>query len=70
MHKMYAKTWFVGVCPRPELNRDGRFRKPLLYPFEVQGHTGRRQISAFPTSTPRRKDAKKQGFRKNCLERA
>jgi hypothetical protein len=34
---MYAKTWFVGVCPRPELNRDGRFRKPLLYPFEVQG---------------------------------
>jgi hypothetical protein len=22
------------------LNRDGRFRKPLLYPFEVQGHSG------------------------------
>lgn len=22
--------------PRPELNRDQRFRKPLLYPFELR----------------------------------
>ena len=29
-------------CPRPELNRDGRFRKPLLYPFEVQGQISSR----------------------------
>jgi hypothetical protein len=32
--KREAWNWY----PRPELNRDGRFRKPLLYPFEVQGH--------------------------------
>ena len=25
--------------PRPELNRDLRFRKPLLYPFELRGQT-------------------------------
>src|SRR5579859_7896248 len=24
--------------PRPELNWDTRFRKPLLYPFELRGH--------------------------------
>ena len=24
-------------CPRPELNWDQRFRKPLLYPFELRG---------------------------------
>jgi hypothetical protein len=27
--------------PRPELNRDLRFRKPLLYPFELRGHSCR-----------------------------
>ena len=26
-----------GWCPRPELNWDQRFRKPLLYPFELRG---------------------------------
>jgi small subunit ribosomal protein S18 len=24
-------------CPRPDLNRDTRFRKPLLYPVELRG---------------------------------
>ena len=24
-------------CPRPDLNRDARFRKPLLYPVELRG---------------------------------
>ena len=24
-------------CPRPDLNRDPRFRKPLLYPVELRG---------------------------------
>lgn len=23
--------------PRPELNRNSRFRKPVLYPFELRG---------------------------------
>ena len=31
-HK-WCGTW----CPRPELNWDQRFRKPLLYPFELRG---------------------------------
>src|SRR5271154_1800768 len=26
-------------CPRPDLNRDKRFRKPLLYPVELRGHS-------------------------------
>jgi hypothetical protein len=25
------------MCPHPELNWDQRFRKPLLYPFELWG---------------------------------
>ena len=25
-------------CPRPDLNRDQRFRKPLLYPVELREH--------------------------------
>ena len=29
-----AESWY----PRPELNRDLRFRKPLLYPFKLRGH--------------------------------
>lgn len=28
-------------CPRPDLNRDARFRKPLLYPVELRGQTSR-----------------------------
>ncbi len=28
-----GESWY----PRPELNGDPRFRKPLLYPFELQG---------------------------------
>lgn len=28
-----ARSW----CPRPDLNRDARFRKPLLYPVELRG---------------------------------
>ena len=27
----------AGECPRPDLNRDTRFRKPLLYPVELRG---------------------------------
>jgi hypothetical protein len=27
----------VKWCPRPDLNRDKRFRKPLLYPVELRG---------------------------------
>jgi hypothetical protein len=30
------KRWY----PRPELNRNQRFRKPLLYPFELRGQRG------------------------------
>src|SRR5881394_3791156 len=30
-HK-YGQSWYS----RPELNRDQRFRKPLLYPFELR----------------------------------
>ena len=30
-----GESWY----PRPELNRDLRFRKPLLYPFELRGHS-------------------------------
>jgi hypothetical protein len=32
-----------GWCPRPELNWDQRFRKPLLYPFELRGRRSRRK---------------------------
>jgi hypothetical protein len=28
-------------CPHPELNWDQRFRKPLLYPFELWGQCRR-----------------------------
>jgi hypothetical protein len=34
-------------CPRPELNWDQRFRKPLLYPFELRGHRSDLKIAAF-----------------------
>jgi hypothetical protein len=51
----FSEKWY----PRPELNRDGRFRKPLLYPFEVQGHKGRCQISAFTILTQSRKVVQK-----------
>ena len=30
-------TALQGKCPHPELNWDQRFRKPLLYPFELWG---------------------------------
>ena len=33
----------VGWCPRPELNWDQRFRKPLLYPFELRGQAVTRE---------------------------
>ena len=29
--------WFPKWYPHPELNGDQRFRKPLLYPFELWG---------------------------------
>ena len=31
-----------GWYSRPELNRDQRFRKPLLYPFELREHASAR----------------------------
>src|SRR5689334_3503365 len=27
----------IAWCPRPDLNRNTRFRKPLLYPVELRG---------------------------------
>src|SRR4051794_37246878 len=36
-----SKTLRDGWYPRPELNRDQRFRKPLLYPFELRRHFAR-----------------------------
>jgi hypothetical protein len=47
----YEEDWY----PRPELNRDLRFRKPLLYPFELRGHPGRsavRQLAAPASLLP------------------
>ena len=47
--------------PRPELNRDQRFRKPLLYPFELRGPPAGRLTfppgltSGAQTAQPRRK---------------
>ncbi len=32
-----APLWFPGWCPCPDSNRGTRFRKPLLYPPELQG---------------------------------
>ena len=29
-------TAYFKWCPRPDLNRDTRFRKPLLYPVELR----------------------------------
>src|ERR1039457_7567196 len=39
----------AGWCPHPELNWDQRFRKPLLYPFELWGqkHCKIRRFFAF-----------------------
>ncbi len=34
--------------PRPELNGDPRFRKPLLYPFELREHTSDSNYPGFP----------------------
>jgi hypothetical protein len=36
--KALNKRWY----PRPELNRDQRFRKPPLYPFELREHNARK----------------------------
>ena len=33
----FAKSMLIKWCPRPDLNRDKRFRKPLLYPVELRG---------------------------------
>jgi hypothetical protein len=33
--KVLVGKWY----PHPELNRNQRFRKPPLYPFELWGHT-------------------------------
>ena len=33
---------FMGWYPHPELNGNPRFRKPLLYPFELWGQPCRR----------------------------
>ena len=55
-----------SVCwySRPELNRDQRFRKPLLYPFELREHEGaanRRYVrpgdsSSLKPQTTKRRD--------------
>jgi hypothetical protein len=41
-----AKRWRTGCdwnwYPHPELNGDPRFRKPLLYPFELWGQPRKR----------------------------
>ena len=34
-----SKIAGINWCPRPELNWDPRFRKPLLYPFELRGRS-------------------------------
>ena len=34
-----SKFAFPKWCPRPDLNRDKRFRKPLLYPVELRGRS-------------------------------
>ena len=33
----YPQQNFMGWYPHPELNGNPRFRKPLLYPFELWG---------------------------------
>ena len=39
-----AFVGFLAWYSRPELNRDGRFRKPLLYPFELRERRRERKI--------------------------
>jgi hypothetical protein len=34
--KAFNRDQTFGWCSRPELNWDKRFRKPLLYPFELR----------------------------------
>ena len=50
-----AFVGFVGWYPHPELNGNPRFRKPLLYPFELWGHSAYYQsltpYIAFPVLT-------------------
>jgi hypothetical protein len=44
----YEEDWY----PRPELNRDLRFRKPLLYPFELRGRTRLRKAAPVTHHLP------------------
>jgi hypothetical protein len=37
-----SPVWY----PRPELNWDPRFRKPLLYPFELRERASRKNTPA------------------------
>ena len=42
----------TGWYPCPELNGDARFRKPLLYPFELQGQTSTIHPAPRPARSP------------------
>src|SRR6267143_1850979 len=42
---------FFRWYSRPELNRDPRFRKPLLYPFELREQSREAQFSWFVART-------------------
>ena len=45
---LYSTTWY----PCPDSNRGTRFRKPLLYPPELQGHLGAMPAEPCPGVQP------------------
>jgi hypothetical protein len=47
-HKTLENKW----CPHQELNLNPRFRKPLLYPFELRERASRKNTPAAANGKP------------------
>ena len=54
-----GKIWYS----RPELNRDQRFRKPLLYPFELRERCERATSLTQPYAPPQTETRRRQPTR-------